>query len=174
RAQRTYWELQSLLEVLPQALRDVVQQLRNGTFDIHLDHRGLEPSVNRLVVGLMTSALFLGSALMLAHRVPPLLSDLPLLGGWLSENMGSISAPGFVGISLSAIWGWRLWRAIRRSGRSIDIDGDARSSFPAGDTRRAKNRGIIFGKSPGAGLNSCFAEPLAPLMNWTHRPWKAV
>lgn len=117
RVRRTYWEMQNLLEVLPQALRDVVQQLRAGTFDIHLDHRGLEPSVNRLVVGLMTSALFLGSALMLAHRVPPLLGDLPLINTFLGENVGSISGLGFLGISLSAFWGWRLWRAIRRSGK---------------------------------------------------------
>jgi ubiquinone biosynthesis protein len=117
RARRTYWEFQSLLEIMPQAVRDLVQQLRHGTFDIHLDHRGLEPSVNRLVVGLMTSALFLGSALMMAHRVPPLIGDLPLIGLWFGENIRTISALGFLGITLSAVWGWRVWRAIRRSGK---------------------------------------------------------
>ena len=44
-----------------------------GKFDVHLDHRGLEPSVNRLVLGMLTSALFLGSALILSTEVPPLL-----------------------------------------------------------------------------------------------------
>ena len=38
-------------------------------FDIHLDHRGLEPSVNRLVLGMLASALFLGSALMISRDV---------------------------------------------------------------------------------------------------------
>lgn len=117
RSRRVLWELQSLLEIMPQAVRDLVQQMRYGTFDIHLDHRGLEPSVNRLVVGLMTSALFLGSALMLAHRVPPLVGDIPFFGSWFGENVKSISALGFLGLGLSAFWGWRVWRAIRRSGK---------------------------------------------------------
>ena len=53
--------MQLLAEVVPRRLRDILQQVQAGRFDVHLDHRGLEPSVNRLVLGMLTSALFLGS-----------------------------------------------------------------------------------------------------------------
>ena len=41
-------------------------------FEVHLDHRGLEPSVNRLVLGLLTCALILGGSLMVSREVWPL------------------------------------------------------------------------------------------------------
>ena len=37
-------------------LREILQQVESGKFDVHLDHRGLEPSVNRLVLGLLCFA----------------------------------------------------------------------------------------------------------------------
>ena len=61
---RIYSEVEQLAEILPRRLRDILQQVESGKFDVHLDHRGLEPSVNRLVLGMMTSALFLGSSLL--------------------------------------------------------------------------------------------------------------
>ena len=65
---RIYSEVEQLAEVLPRRLRDILQQVESGKFDVHLDHRGLEPSVNRLVLGMMTSALFLGSSLLISQR----------------------------------------------------------------------------------------------------------
>ena len=65
---RIYSELEQLAEILPRRLRDILQQVESGKFDVHLDHRGLEPSVNRLVLGMMTSALFLGSSLLISRR----------------------------------------------------------------------------------------------------------
>ena len=53
---RIFSELEQLAEILPRRLRDILQQVESGKFDVHLDHRGLEPSVNRLVLGMMTSA----------------------------------------------------------------------------------------------------------------------
>jgi ubiquinone biosynthesis protein len=99
---RIYSEIELLAEVLPRRLRDILQQVESGKFDVHLDHRGLEPSVNRLVLGMMTSALFLGSSLLISQRVWPL---------W------DVSVPGSLGLALSAFLGWRLHRAITKSGR---------------------------------------------------------
>lgn len=117
RTRRMYWEVQNILEILPQALRDLIGQLRTGTFDIHLDHRGLEPSVNRLVVGLLTSSLFVGSAMLLSFQVPPVLGNIPLLSTIFTGDLGRISFLGVMGLGLACVWGWRLWRAIRRSGQ---------------------------------------------------------
>jgi ubiquinone biosynthesis protein len=106
KARRIAYELEQLAEVFPRRVRDILQQVQTGRFDVHLDHRGLEPSVNRLVLGMLTSALFLGSVLMVTNDVWPL-SFWPLEG---------VSAPGLLGVSLSAALGLRLLRAINKSG----------------------------------------------------------
>jgi ubiquinone biosynthesis protein len=99
---RIYSELEQLAEILPRRLRDILQQVDSGKFDVHLDHRGLEPSVNRLVLGMMTSALFLGSSLLISQNVWP---------------FRGVSVPGTLGVLLSAFLGLRLLRAISKSGR---------------------------------------------------------
>jgi ubiquinone biosynthesis protein len=99
---RIYSEVEQLVEILPRRLRDILQQVDAGKFDVHLDHRGLEPSVNRLVLGMMTSALFLGSSLLISQKVWPI---------W------GVPVPGTAGAVLSAYLGWRLLRAISKSGR---------------------------------------------------------
>jgi ubiquinone biosynthesis protein len=99
---RIFSELEQLAEILPRRLRDILQQVESGRFDVHLDHRGLEPSVNRLVLGMMASALFLGSSLMLAQHVWPI---------------HAVSVPGVAGMALSLFLGWRLLKAIGKSGR---------------------------------------------------------
>ncbi|MEM8864456.1 MAG: AarF/UbiB family protein [Planctomycetota bacterium] len=113
KVKRIYGEFEELAEVLPRRIRDILQQVQSGKFDVHLDHRGLEPSVNRLVLGMMTSALFLGSSLMLSRNVGPI-SGLSWIGlGWLE----GVSLPGLVGLVLSGLLGLRLLRAISKSGR---------------------------------------------------------
>ena len=102
KARRIYSEIEKLAEVLPRRLRDILQQVESGKFDVHLDHRGLEPSVNRLVLGLLTSSLFLGSSLLISRDV------------WAIHN---VSVPGTLGVLYSAFLGWRLLRAIGKSGR---------------------------------------------------------
>ncbi len=102
KARRIYSEVEKLAEVLPRRLRDILQQVESGKFDVHLDHRGLEPSVNRLVLGLLTSSLFLGSSLLISMHV------------W---ELRGASVPGTLGVALSAFLGWRLLRAIGKSGR---------------------------------------------------------
>lgn len=102
RYRRILGEVEHMAEVLPRKMLDMVDQLQSGKFDVHLDHRGLEPSVNRLVLGMLASALFLGSALMLSHEVRPLVWGVSLLGA-----AGSI---------VSMALGLRLLRAINKSG----------------------------------------------------------
>jgi ubiquinone biosynthesis protein len=101
KARQLAYEVQQLAEVVPRRLRDILQQVQSGRFDVHLDHRGLEPSVNRLVLGMLTSALFLGSVLMINHQVWPL---------------REVSVPGTLGMALSAALGLKLLRAISKSG----------------------------------------------------------
>jgi ubiquinone biosynthesis protein len=93
--------LEKLVEVLPRRLREILQQVESGKFDVHLDHRGLEPSVNRLVLGMLTSSLFLGSSLLISRDV------------WAIHG---VSVPGTLGVMVSAFLGWRLLRAIGKSG----------------------------------------------------------
>jgi ubiquinone biosynthesis protein len=104
---RLYQEWESLGAVLPQGLRDVLQQVQGGKFNIHLEHKGLEPSVNRLVFGMLTSALFLGSAWLWASGQQPLING--------------VSVIGVVGVGISVVLGVRLLWAIRNSGR-LDRD----------------------------------------------------
>jgi ubiquinone biosynthesis protein len=99
---RIYSEVEQLAEILPRRIRDILQQVQSGKFDVHLDHRGLEPSVNRLVLGMLASALFLGSSLMVTRNAWPL---------W------GVSIPGTVGCVVSVALGLRLLRAISKSGR---------------------------------------------------------
>lgn len=105
---RLYSEMEHLVEVLPRGVVDILQQVQTGRFDVHLDHRGLEPSVNRLVLGLLASALFLGSSMLLSSKVPPLIPWPSLLQ--------ELSLLGVVGSTLSILLGLRLWRAINKSG----------------------------------------------------------
>jgi ubiquinone biosynthesis protein len=111
---RLFVEVEHLAEVMPQRLMQILEQVQSGKFDVHLDHRGLGPSVNRLVLGMLASALFMGSSLMLAHQVPPLLPNIPYVTGWL--GLEKISLLGLSGCSLSLLVGLRLLRAIGKSG----------------------------------------------------------
>ena len=105
---RLYSELEHLVDVLPQGIADILEQMQGGRFDIHLDHRGLEPSVNRLVLGMLASALFVGASLLLSRQVPPLIHLPPLLP--------NTSALGLAAAVVSFALGLRLWLAISKSG----------------------------------------------------------
>jgi ubiquinone biosynthesis protein len=99
---RLIGEWERLGEILPKGITEIVGQIQAGRFEIHLHHRSLEPSVNRLVFGLLTSAMFLGSAIMLSTKVPPVVQEISLAGA--------------AGIGASLILGMRLIRAINKSG----------------------------------------------------------
>ncbi len=108
---RLRFEFEQLLEELPQRMIDILEQVQSGTFDVHLDHRGLGPSVNRLVLGMLASALFLGSSLMLSREVPPVLFPM---GTFLGFHR--ISLFGAAGCLVAVLLGLRLLRSIGKSG----------------------------------------------------------
>ncbi|MHC1788225.1 ABC1 kinase family protein [Solidesulfovibrio sp.] len=102
RARRNWRDWQGLFESFPRDAAEILRRAREGRLDVHLAHRGLDAIVNRLVYGIVTAALFLGSCQVLASRVPPLLFDISLFGA-----LGCLGA---------VLLGLRLLRAVRRSG----------------------------------------------------------
>ncbi|MEO0530824.1 MAG: AarF/UbiB family protein [Planctomycetota bacterium] len=101
KARRLFGEVEELAEEMPRRIRDLLTQFQSGRFEVHLDHQGLEPSVNRLVLGLLTSALIVAGAMMVSRDVWPLYG---------------VSAPGVVAFGISGLLGLRLVRAISKSG----------------------------------------------------------
>ena len=108
---RFYMEVEQLADQLPQRISNILEQVQTGRFDVHLDHRRLGPTANRLVMGLMTSSLFLGSALMLSQKVPPL-----FFPGKGPLGIQDLSFLGLTGCIVSILMGLRLTWAIRKSG----------------------------------------------------------
>ncbi len=102
RLQHAYRDWERLVEALPRDLGDVLKRVREGTFSVHLDHRHLDPIVNRLVLGIMTAALFVGSSLLWSLKAPP--------------AVAGVSVFGAAGYLFAAYLGWRLLRAIKKSG----------------------------------------------------------
>ena len=109
RLQRTYRDWDRFLGMLPRDLSDALNRMRAGRFNVQLEHRHLDPIVNRLVLGIMTASLFLGSSLLWSMKAPPL-----LLG---------ISVVGAGGYLMAVYMGWRLYRAVRKSG-NVDSKDD--------------------------------------------------
>ncbi|MFG0264855.1 MAG: ABC1 kinase family protein [Rhodopirellula sp. JB055] len=93
-------EWEHFLSILPKDLADVLHSLKQGNFDVHLQHRRLEPVVNRLVMGILTAALFVGSASLWSSGVSP--------------QLFGVSVPGLLGCSLAVFMGVRLTWQISR------------------------------------------------------------
>ncbi len=110
-ARRIYLEAERLLETAPDEFVSLLQQARRGEVRLTLEHQRLGPSINRLVLGLMTSAVFLGSSLMLAMKVPPILfTSKPFLG---MKDLSVLGIAGIVGSVTVMMW---VLLAINRSG----------------------------------------------------------
>ena len=71
---------QDLFAKLPDQFRDLVQKARSGRVEIQLEHHHLERSVNRMVLGIITAALLLGSSIMWAQRAEPVIFGVSLAG----------------------------------------------------------------------------------------------
>ncbi len=97
-----YRDLEKLLIDAPAGLADVMEYLKKGNFRVQLESGQLEHGVNRLVFGLITSALFIGSTLLMATKSEP-------------QAFG-ISIPGAIGYIVSLGFGIRLLWAIYVSG----------------------------------------------------------
>lgn len=106
RVESAYRDWSRLAEMLPGDAADILQRIKRGKFDVHLDHRRLDSIVNRLVLGILVAALFVGSALLWSREVPPMLAGYSL--------------PGSVGCIVAVGLGWRLLRAITQTGSLHD------------------------------------------------------
>ena len=72
-ARRIYLESEHFLETAPDEVLSLLQQARKGQLSVMLEHHRIRPTINRVVLGIMSSAVFLGSSLMLSFDVPPVL-----------------------------------------------------------------------------------------------------
>ncbi|MEM6692564.1 MAG: AarF/UbiB family protein [Planctomycetota bacterium] len=105
-------DAQYFLQTAPEELTSLMHQFRSGEIRINLMHRRLAPMVNRIVLGGMASAVFLGSSLMLALQVPPVLFQSSEPG-----NFVNVSILGLLGVlGSSAVMAW-VTVAIARSGQ---------------------------------------------------------
>jgi ubiquinone biosynthesis protein len=104
----TIGDWDDLIRAMPRQVGNVLRMLQRQEMMVQLDHRHLEPSVNRLVFGLMMSALFVGSAMMWASKAPPVWHDVSIFGA-----LGCFTATAL---------GYRLFRAIQHSGRLENYD----------------------------------------------------
>ncbi|MCP4511175.1 MAG: AarF/ABC1/UbiB kinase family protein, partial [Fuerstiella sp.] len=95
-----------LAEAFPGDVSDIIDRMRRGSFNVHLEHQRLDSIVNRLVMGVLTAALFVGSASLWSNRVEPLVVGASL--------------PGATGCALAVYLGAQLIRAIRKSGNLRD------------------------------------------------------
>jgi len=102
RARRTIRVWDRLLTALPRDLTDLLARFRDGSLTVHLDHRHLDPVVNRLVLGILTAAVFLGSSELWSREAKPLIYGVSIFGA--------------IGYAISLFLSWRLMRAIRKSG----------------------------------------------------------
>ncbi len=111
-ARRIYLEAESFLESAPEELISLMRQARRGDLRVVLEHQRIGPTVNRMVLGLMASAVFLGSSLLMAMKVPPILfQDESVLG---MREISLLGLLGVVGSFSVMIW---LLLAIRRTGQ---------------------------------------------------------
>lgn len=117
RMRRFMYEAEQLAEYLPQRLMDILEQIQLGRFDVHLDHRRLGPTANRLVLGMLTSSLILAGSILLSQQVPPVLFPTNTYAG----GMHRVSLWGIAAIVLSMLLGIRLFVAMNRSG-NLDED----------------------------------------------------
>ena len=123
RLRRMYVELEGLVERLPSQISSLMEMVQEGKLDVQLSHRGLSPSINRLVLGLLTSSLLLGSSILMASKVPPLLF---MDGGPL--GLKDLSIMGLTGFVVSSLVAFRILLAINKSGH-LDPTADEHDSF---------------------------------------------
>jgi ubiquinone biosynthesis protein len=102
RLRRSYRDWSRLLDTLPRDISDILSRVQSGTFDVHLEHRRLDPVVNRVVYGVLTASLFLGSSMLWSRQSPPTIAGVSLFGA--------------AGVAIAAGLSLRLFRAIRKEG----------------------------------------------------------
>ena len=101
KARRNAADWTRLAEMAPRELADILNQIKRGRFDVHLEHRKLDVLINRMITGILTAALFMGSASILSNKVRPTFHEVSIFG--------------LSGCVVAVLMGFHLVRAIRRS-----------------------------------------------------------
>ena len=103
-------ELIQLLKEIPEELRDILKQVRQGKASIGFEHKGLESvifgldrSSNKIAFALVVASLIIGSSLIIRGNLGPFLFGFPVLG--------------VAGFSIAGVFGIWLIISILRSGR---------------------------------------------------------
>ena len=91
-----------MMDELPEDVSDIIHRVRHGSFNVHLEHQHLDSIVNRLVLGVLAAALFMGSSSLWSYKVEPLLFGA--------------SVPGALGCLVALYLGFLVVRAIKKSG----------------------------------------------------------
>jgi ubiquinone biosynthesis protein len=91
-----------LLEAVPRDLTDILRRVRAGKLGIRHEHHRLENTVNRLVMGLLSAALVVSSAVLWSATAPPVIFG--------------VSVPGLLGYVLGLVLGYRVLRKLGRGG----------------------------------------------------------
>jgi ubiquinone biosynthesis protein len=99
---RAHRDWNRLVETLPGDVSDIMDRIRSGSFDVNLEHRKLDKVTNRLVLGVLSAALFVGSSFLWSNNVKPV--------------FGGVSLPGVAGCVTAVYLGFILVRAIRKAG----------------------------------------------------------
>ena len=104
-------EFLDLLKDLPYDIRNVLRKLREGNIKMEVEQIGLDKvrktldqASNRLAVALVTAALLVGSSLIVLSHLPPLVSDISIIG------LSGFGIADILALSL-------LFSALRPSGR---------------------------------------------------------
>jgi len=106
KARRNLADWNRLIEMAPRELADILTQIKRGKFDVHLEHRKLDTIANRVVMGILSAALFVGSSMIWSSSAPPLIAGVPVFG--------------VLGCGLALAMGVQLARAIKRSGGNTE------------------------------------------------------
>jgi ubiquinone biosynthesis protein len=99
---RTYYDLDRLVATGPRNLADLLDQLKDGRVTVMHEHEHLQWAVNRLVIGLLAAALFVGSTHLCTLPMPP--------------SISGVSIPGVLGCVVAILLGGQLVRIILRDG----------------------------------------------------------
>ncbi|MEA3418245.1 MAG: AarF/ABC1/UbiB kinase family protein [Campylobacterota bacterium] len=80
-------EVSDFLMQFPEDIKSIVEKMKSGKLKIEFQHMGLEEmeetiekSANRLSISVITSAILIGSALLLLAKTPPMFFGIPVLG----------------------------------------------------------------------------------------------
>jgi ubiquinone biosynthesis protein len=102
RLRRSIRDWDVVIDRLPNDISDVIDRVSRGSFDVHLQHRRLATTVNRLIYGVLAASLIVSAALLAVSHVPPIV---------LGTSLYSL-----VCASMALILAVRLLRAIEWSG----------------------------------------------------------